>query len=272
MHGGPSPGYGYRIDSIGHGDFSIDVAEAREAEQNDCKSGYENVACHKDNVQFWAAQQPVAKLTFQANGSMYVATGWLVVAKNKNTLITSAHNLTDDKVARSANVDFDYQTPRCNGGPAGRDRYMVFKVLERNDSDGYDYAIVQLLGDAEKKWKALQANTKELKENSTVWIPQHPGGEVKQVGWFVDNQHQTLCTISGFRDPNDVKLMCAAVPGTSGSPVLDAATPKKDAIPYAIALMARARASGTCPVIGIKMSAICADDAKNKKLLVCAKE
>jgi lysyl endopeptidase len=270
LHGGPSPGYGYRIDSIAHGDFPLDDAEAIEADDDtDCKSGYENVACHKDNPQFWAGQQAVAKLTFQDNGNMYVATGWLVIAKNKNTLITSAHNLTDDKVARSANVDFNYQTPKCDGGPPERDRYMVFKVLERNDNDNYDYVLVQLLGDPEKKWKALQANTKDIKEKSEIWIPQHPGGEVKQVGWFVDNGHRTVCTVTGFKEPNDVQLMCAAVPGTSGSPVLDAATPKDTAMPYAIALMARAKKTAKCPVTGIKMSAICADDAKNKKILVC---
>jgi lysyl endopeptidase len=271
LHGGPSPGYGYRIDSIAHGDFALDDAEAIEADdETDCKSGYENVACHEDNPQFCAGQQAVAKLTFQADGKMYVATGWLVIAKSKNILITNAHNLTDDKVARSTNVDFNYQTPKCNGGPAGRDRYEVFKVLERNDSDDLDYVLVQLLGNAEKKWKPLRASTKDIKEKSAIWVPQHPGGEVKQVGWFVDNAHKALCTVAGFRAPNDVKLMCAAVPGTSGSPVLDGATPKETAIPDAIALMARAQPTAKCPTIGIKMSAICADDAKNKKILVCA--
>jgi hypothetical protein len=99
--------------------------------------------------------------------------------------------------------------------------------LERNDSDDYDYVPVQLLGDAEKKWKPLRASTKSIKEKAEIWIPLHPGGEVKQVGWFLDNGHRTLCTVAGFREPNDVKFMCAAVPGTSGSPVLDAATSSK---------------------------------------------
>jgi lysyl endopeptidase len=270
LHGGASPGYGYRIDSIAHGDFPLDDVESIVAADNDCKSGYENVACHQNNPQFWTGQQAVAKLTFQDNGNMYVATGWLVIAKNKNTLITNAHNLTDDKVARTTSVDFNYQTPKCDGGPPERDRYPVLKVLERNDSDDYDYVLVQVMGNPENKWKALQANTKDIKDKSQIWIPQHPGGEVKQTGWFVDNDHKTVCTVAGFREPNDVQFTCAAVPGTSGSPVLDAATPKESSMPYVIALMARAKKTARCPVTGIKMSAICADDAKNKKLLVCS--
>jgi hypothetical protein len=55
------------------------------------------------------------------------------------------HIYCQSKVARSTNVDFNYQTPKCNDGPAGRDRYGVLKVLERNDSDDLDYVLVQLM-------------------------------------------------------------------------------------------------------------------------------
>lgn len=65
--------------------------------------------------------------------------------------------------------------------------------------------------------------------------------------------------------------MCAAVPGTSGSAVLDPNPPDGTPTPYAIALMVRPKKDGSCPVTGIKMSAICADDAKMKKLLECTK-
>lgn len=191
LHGGLSPGYGYRIDSVAHGELSLEEGEVLEPTAGDCKSGFENVACHKENKIFWAGQKPVAKLTYMENGKMAVATGWLVTAKDKNTLITAAHNFVTDKIARTADAIFNYQTSTCEGGQTEKtERFHVFKVLEWNDRDNYDYILVNLMGDAEKTWGALRPNTTDIKEKSQIWIPQHPGGEVKQVGWFSDKDHK----------------------------------------------------------------------------------
>lgn len=279
LHSGNSPEYGYQIDAIAHGDISMKDAYSAPAEAN-CTSGFENVVCHDKNAAFWAGQKPVAKLIFVDDDAEYVGTGWLVSGYKPNLLITNNHNIPTKEVAKTLQVVFDFQTGTCDGGGGNgtEDRFQANpSVFETNDDrDNYDYTIVGLLkNDAEespsRKWGDLTASSKDPGDKDKIWIPQHPHGQVKQAGWFSDNDHKTDCSITGFDGTTRVEYICGIATGSSGAPVEDPNN-APNGIPLVVALHHRnVQSANSCPALGIKMSAICADDRKKQHLLACSK-
>ena len=88
IHGGKDDGFGYVIDSVGHGTGRIDPTP----EVVCGTDGREDAACHTAVGAFDTAQKPVARLLFTSGGFQYVCTGWLVAGSNSSTMLTNNHH------------------------------------------------------------------------------------------------------------------------------------------------------------------------------------
>jgi hypothetical protein len=149
-------------------------------------------------------------------------------------------------------------------------------LLETNKSDDLDYTLLSLKGNPQAKYGVLQATTKKITKKSTpIWIPQHPGqgaeaDRLKLAGWFSDDDKKMRCSVRKNVGANGVDYNCGAKAGGSGSPVENAVLPDGVTVPFVVALHQAEVAVGKCIGNGIWMSAICTDDANDKKLLVCA--
>ena len=140
-------------------------------------------------------------------------TGFLVAG---NLIVTNNHVLPSEAVAAGATVEFNFEQ-----SVAGRDKPIErFKCrpdlgFATSLVKDHDWTVVRVDGDANAKWGAIPlANTKVAREQSVV-IVQHPGGGPKQIALT----HNMVTYV----DDNVVQYLTDTMPGSSGSPVFNAA-------------------------------------------------
>jgi hypothetical protein len=129
VHGGHAMGYGYIIDAVAHGTRELGRPPP-ESIRGICgtNDGREDVACHEDNTDFWAAQEPVAQLLVQdlKFGSWYICTGWLVAGPVDNTLITTNTCIASQDRVEALQASFNVQSLTCN--PPSRPSLRLFAL------------------------------------------------------------------------------------------------------------------------------------------------
>ena len=261
LHGGREPGYGYRISEVGRGE--VDLATLDLAEK-DCPDARENVACHQNDPRFWSAQKAVARLIFSKATNaekMAACTGWLVTGEESDTLITNRHCISSQDQIKSVQATFNLQTLKCEGKDlAVPSNYAADVLLKkgpvRPQIPDLDYSLIQLKGDPQKTWGAIQALSRDPKLKEEISIPQHAEGSVKLVAWWEDPKHTTRCTVTKvYGTIGEFGWTCAVSHGSSGSPVLDASGGGLGLV------TSTSKVQGECFSSGLQLKAICKDAA-----------
>jgi V8-like Glu-specific endopeptidase len=217
--------YGVAIDRIAHGTVAINEDGTFPTKVICGTDGKQNVACQTGvNV------RPVARLSFQSGGSSFLCTGWLVAGSNSSTMLTNNHCFTTQTEVNTVQARFNYQTTTCTGTTqATTTTYAGGTFLRTNAS--LDYTIFTLQGNPEATWGEYTATSKTPTVGMLINFPQHPGGRLKEIGFWKDSAHTLRCDVStvnatygGSATGSQVGYSCDSEGGSSGSPVIDAGT------------------------------------------------
>jgi V8-like Glu-specific endopeptidase len=147
----------------------------------------------------------VAKIRLADGGA---GTGFLIPG---GTLITNHHVLPDAAVARTAVAMFNYQDTAV-GLSAEVDEHALAPGSFRTSVE-HDWSAVQVDGDPQVTWGALDLAAANVKTGDRVNIIQHPGGLQKRVSFYSN--------VVVFVGGNRVQYLTDTEPGSSGSPVFD---------------------------------------------------
>ena len=218
--------WGLEIDRISHGEVALTTDAARVPSKVICGTdGRENAVCHTE-----INTNPVARLLFQSGGSSYVCTGWLVAGSNANTLVTNNHCISTQNEASSLQAKFNYQTTTCPGSTQATTTDYAGGTLLRTHVK-LDYTLMTLQGNPEATWGEYTATSKQPTAGLVINFPQHPGGGLKEIGYWEDAAHTVRCTTasvnqtySGATRKSQMAYGCDSEGGSSGSPIMDAGT------------------------------------------------
>jgi hypothetical protein len=277
LSAGREPGHGYRIDAVAQGTVPLDAA--LEAVTCDT-SGLEDIACEISASEplVGSTQRAVARLLFVRGNEVGLCTGWLVRGAYDSTLLTANHCIDSQHQVDSLEAQFNFQYTKCGGAIlapqasyAGGELIAADKAVwgrANSSRTGLDYSLITLLGGPEASWGELIPSARLLDVGDPIWIVQHPQGLPKQIGYFEDGTHTVQCQLRGVDQTypwsapgTQAVYLCPTMPGSSGSPVIDAQNG------HALAIMQYAVLAEGCQFGGTEMSAVCADAGP---LLDCA--
>jgi V8-like Glu-specific endopeptidase len=138
-------------------------------------------------------------------------TGFLI---DDNFIITNNHVINSAEVAAGSVVQFNFQR-NADGLDLPLTEYSLDPQngFATSPKEKYDWTVVKLKGDANKKWGALKLKNNSIEKNQRVTIIQHPNGLYKQIAI-----HHNYVR---YADDNVVQYLTDTLPGSSGSPVFD---------------------------------------------------
>ncbi|MGR5285539.1 PKD domain-containing protein [Vibrio maritimus] len=180
------------------------------------------VACFDDKYgKEVAHSKPVARILI---GGRSLCTAWRVGPNNH--MMTNNHCIESASEAANTEVWFNYQLNQCGGSRGTVVKVQADKLLET----GYDldfslftvknFSTIQSFG-----YLGLDPRIPSLLE--TIYIPQHPGGRLKELG--VETDSGARCVVdrpvtNGRGSNTDSGYLCDTEGGSSGSPVLAASS------------------------------------------------
>lgn len=206
------------------------------------------------DVQCWAnshpvefeRSRPVARLLI---GGGSLCTGWRVGSDNR--VFTNNHCVASTSEVTATEFWFNYQNTSCGGNT----RDTVVKVtgasLLKTDST-LDYSLVSLNNFANiSSFGYFGLDVRDASQGERIYIPQHGSGNPKELAIVSDQDANGLCQVnkastSGNASNTDIGYYCDTIGGSSGSPVLAAATNKVIALHHL----------GGCTNSGAKISLI----------------
>lgn len=186
----------------------------------------------RKDVQCWAQSnpvefersRPVARLVI---GGRSLCTGWRVGADNH--MFTNNHCVESASELASTEVWFNYQHTSCNGST----RETVVKVTGK-DFLKTDYTLDYTLFSINDFAKAAPfgyfgLDVRDATQGERIYIPQHGSGNPKELSIESDQDSNGLCQVNeananGRGTGTDLGYYCDTIGGSSGSPVLAAAT------------------------------------------------
>ncbi|MBQ4879285.1 trypsin-like peptidase domain-containing protein [Pseudoalteromonas luteoviolacea] len=191
-------------------------------------------AMERKDVQCWAnthptefeRSRPVARLLMNGSG---LCTGWRVGPDNR--MFTNNHCVESASKLSNTEVWFNYQHTSCNGST----REAVVKVTGK-DFLSTDYTLDYTLFTINDFAKAqpfgyFGLDVRDATQGERIYIPQHGSGNPKELSIESDRDTNGLCSVNnananGRGTGTDLGYYCDTIGGSSGSPVLAAATNK----------------------------------------------
>lgn len=150
--------------------------------------------------------EAIVRIVFEDSGS---GSGFLTT---DNRLVTNHHVIGSIEEARSAEVQFNYQST-----PAGLAAEMDPFALDPDNgfqtSKEDDWSVIQFAGDPCAKWTPIPLEPTAIKRGAYVNIIQHPGGGQKQLS--------IAANVVAYAGEGRVQYLTDTMPGSSGSPVFD---------------------------------------------------
>ncbi|QTL36393.1 PKD domain-containing protein [Pseudoalteromonas viridis] len=241
------------IDFYDHGTENTPMMEAMNASTD---VGIESTCGvnERRDVQCWAGSnptefertRPVARLLMNGSG---LCTGWRVGPDNR--MFTNEHCVGSASELANTEVWFNYQHTSCNGSNletvvkvTGKDflssdytlDYTLFTINEFNKAQPFGY---------------FGLDVRDATQGERIYIPQHGAGNPKELAIESDQNNNGLCqadvvTANGRGTGTDMGYYCDTIGGSSGSPVLAAASNKVIALHH----------FGGCTNQGVKISKI----------------
>jgi lysyl endopeptidase len=217
-------GWGFAIDRIAHGEVPLAI-EPTPAKVVCGTDGRQNAVCHSG-----INTSPVARMLFQSGGSSFVCTGWLATGSNANTFVTNNHCISTQTEASSLQAKFNYQITTCTGTTqATTTDYAGGTLLKTNNK--LDYTVMTLQGNPEATWGEYTPTRKQPTAGLVINFPQHPGGGLKEIGYWEDAAQTVRCSVAGVNQTysgttrkSQMSYGCDSEGGSSGSPIMDAGT------------------------------------------------
>ncbi|MFC3033303.1 PKD domain-containing protein [Pseudoalteromonas fenneropenaei] len=191
-------------------------------------------AMERRNVQCWAQShptefersRPVARLII---GGSSLCTAWRVGPDNR--MFTNNHCVETAAELTATEVWFNYQRKDCNGNT----NETVVKVTGK-DFLKTDYTLDYTLFTINDFAKAAPfgyfgLDVRNANQGERIYIPQHGSGNPKELAIESDQDTNGLCSVNqasanGRGTNTDIGYYCDTIGGSSGSPVLAAATNK----------------------------------------------
>eukprot|EP00808_Paulinella_micropora_P000798 g78003.t1 len=188
-----------------------------------------NAKCWSTSTQVYKKSMAIARMVIE---NSFVCTGFLV--SKFNLLLTNHHCISSQTKADSTTFEFMSEADSCsasNGQLKFPGETKVSGGTFLGSDSTLDYGLVQLndatlasrYGYLEFDWTDSYPSA-----GTEIYIPQHPRGWAKMIGWYTDgNVMSTLtgmeasCTGSVNGDSNsDIGYMTDTYGGSSGSPVI----------------------------------------------------
>jgi len=189
-------------------------------------------AMERKDVQCWADSnpvefertRPVARLLMNGSG---LCTGWRVGSDNR--MFTNNHCVESASELTNTEVWFNYQHTSCDGS----DRETVIKVTGKDflkTDFTLDYTLFTV-NDFEKAqpFGYFGLDVRAATQGERIYIAQHGAGNPKELSIVSDVDDNGLCQVNednanGRGEGTDLGYYCDTTGGSSGSPVLAAAT------------------------------------------------
>ena len=189
-------------------------------------------AMERKDVQCWSnsnpvefeRSRPVARLLMNGSG---LCTGWRVGSENR--MFTNNHCIESAAELVNTEVWFNYQHTSCDGSSlesivkvTGKDflktdytlDYTLFTINDFSKAEPFGY---------------FGLDVRDATQGERIYIPQHGSGNPKELSIESDRDSNGLCSVNqananGFGSGTDLGYYCDTIGGSSGSPVLAAAT------------------------------------------------
>ena len=172
------------------------------------------VACYAESEpEAFKRTQPVVRLLF-GNG---LCTGWRVGGGNH--FFTNNHCISTQNSTANTEVMYNYQKDSCDGQQATPVKVSGKELLDTNAGLDYSLFSVNNLEQVEQ-FGYLGLDPRAPVEGEEIYIAQHPGGRLKELGIENDQSNDGKCKIDAANiRTNDAGYYCDTEGGSSGSPV-----------------------------------------------------
>jgi len=218
----------FEIDKVTHGHYETKNKEV-ETESICGTDDKKNAICFKSSHEtIYGKSRAVGRVVIGGGG---LCTGWLV--SGSNLMLTNEHCIATDSVAKNSNIEFMREEPRCgvNGAPEGGEKFQISGLVKVNAA--WDFALLQIDtsdgSDPAAKYGYLELDNRKPAVGELLYIPQHPGGRPKELGFEDSNEADKKCKVKGYGrgcSSEDMRYSCDTEGGSSGSPVLSRVTNK----------------------------------------------
>lgn len=241
--------YGVVIDKVARGMTPAEAPPAAPGnEESICgDNDAEDAVCYEsDYPAEYDHSRPVARLLIDGRS---LCTAWRIGPNNR--MMTNHHCLRNSASARNTEVWFDYQCVACGDRRVTRPVKVVGSEVLDTDR-GLDYTLFTVgRFDQIRQFGYLTLDNRQAERGEEVYIPQHPGGDPKQIALHSDVDARGACRIDepsypGYSEGSDASYYCDTAPGSSGSPVLSRGTHKVIALHH----------FGGCPNSGVRADLI----------------
>lgn len=227
---GQTPGTQVIIDRTERGFSEAEMAAREPREESICGSDdKQEIACfQRSNRRIFNKSKAVARLIFpcstSGSGGLCTCTAWRVNPKN-NTMMTNNHCISASAQIPASEVIFNYQNSSCNGNDANNNRVIVSvdEILVTDYTTDMTLFTINNPSSVES-FGALTLDNRSPVAGENIYIPQHPGGRDKELG-FISDQDGGKCVVNqaqvnGRGVGTDLSYYCDTEGGSSGSPVL----------------------------------------------------
>jgi serine protease len=179
------------------------------------------VACYASSDPTAADRaRPVARLVMSGGG---LCTAWRVGSGNH--MFTNNHCFASTSEVAASEVWFNYQASTCTGTSSGTTTKVTGATMLKTDTT-LDYTLFTVNNFANLAgfgYLGLDARLPTLGEE--IFIPQHPGGRIKELATVSDHVGGARCRIdtatqNGSGTNTDAGYKCDTEGGSSGSPVI----------------------------------------------------
>lgn len=171
--------------------------------------------------QAYNAARPVARLLI---GGRLLCTAWRVGSDNR--LFTNNHCFNSAAGVASTEVWFNHEAAQCGSGAAAKVTKVTGATLLKTDA-ALDYSLFtvnQFATIAHFGHLGLDVGTP--RSGQQIFVPQHPGGRLKELSVTSDAQGGGRCTLisTTVNSGRDASYSCDTQGGSSGSPVIGRAS------------------------------------------------
>lgn len=179
-----------------------------------------DAACHENTYPAeFERSRPVARLVMSGG----LCTAWRL--GNGNFMMTNNHCIATQSETQGAEVWFNYQRTTCNGNTMAPVTKVSAATMLKTDAT-LDYTLFTLSNlSAVASFGNFGLDVRNLIKDEQIFIPQHGGGDPKQISITSDANTGGVCRIdapvqNGNGTGTDAGYKCDTVGGSSGSPVL----------------------------------------------------
>lgn len=270
-------GWGVSIDRYAAGVVEVGDETASGTEAVCGVDDRANALCFQSSEpEIYDRSRAVARLLI--NGQL-LCTGWLVGCEGH--LLTNNHCIDNTALSVSPstavlNTDYEFMAEAASCGGVGGSGVFWGGVPTLVQREVFlDYAYIQLAGNPQNTYGSFQVENRAPVANERIYIPQHPGGQVKKFAVFSSDatDESGFCEIT---QPNsglscipgatlgETTYQCDTQGGSSGSPVVAYISQG------VIALHHCSLGTDLCPNLGVPMTAILTDLGSNLPLCAVA--